>query len=742
TAPPPPPAPAPATGPSAPAVISPTGGAAVVQPFNLLWGTSTGTTRIVAYNWQVSNNATFTGLVLQGSTASSTLAGLPPTQAKVSGLSNGAYFWRVDAVQDASDPIVGLVTGPWSATASFTVTGSAPGTPAAPVMINPPNLFQYHPFEFVRNEWLPVPGADHYLLEYDNEPTFTLPLFNADFSPIPASQTTAPIMFGEPVGNLWFRVRAVSADGTRSLPSNVRQVTITFTAPLPPPPLLVGPPDGASGQTVTFDWADDANPQSYELQIGSDRTFAAANAAECTGLDWCVRGIPESQWTLPRDNPGLKFWRVRSEHGDSSPTTPALSGWSAVRSFNLLPTPPAIAGVRIDAFTDRGLTLRSHTNAFSGTTPDNTVVGRIDVTNTVVPPGGVVATLQSSDTSVATVPPTVLIPPTVALDADITTASFPIDPQQVTTSKTVTITATLPTGAKSAILTVDPPSVRRIEVEGSAVAPVLAGGDNPPAAVVLNGAAPSAGAVVTFASNSAAIPPPAPVHVAAGASSAPFTLATNPVAATTTVTLTASWGTSSVPLSVTLHPAPTLLTPANGATFTVGQPVSFSWTEELVDDEIQVATSPSFAAPVVDQIMFATPSFTANGLPGGTLFWRARAYDSAFRPGPWSAARTLTVNAPPGPLAAPVLSLPAAGARVAPGQAVTLSWQAVSGAASYLLQVDDSSAFTVPLVLGQPVTGTQFTTSFNKANLSWRVRAVDGTGNPGTWSAVRSLTVK
>jgi hypothetical protein len=199
----------PPAGPAAPAPVAPTGGAAAVQPVQLRWGASQGTTPIVAYNWQVASNSTFTALQLAGSTAASSVGGPVPLQAQVSGLVNGSYFWRVDAVQDGSDPNVGLVTGPWSAASAFTVTGSAAGTPAAPTMIGPPDLFKYHPYEQVRNEWTPVAGADHYLLEYDNEPTFTLPLFNADYSPIPASQTTAPLMFGQPMGDLWFRVRAV-----------------------------------------------------------------------------------------------------------------------------------------------------------------------------------------------------------------------------------------------------------------------------------------------------------------------------------------------------------------------------------------------------------------------------------------------------------------------------------------------------------------------------------------------------
>ncbi len=111
--------------------------ASVVQPVQLRWAASHGRTPIVAYNWQVASNSTFTTLLMTGSTSASSVGGPVPLQAAVSGLANGSYFWRVDAAQDASDPNVGLVTGPWSPAAAFTVTGSAAGTPSAPTMIGP-----------------------------------------------------------------------------------------------------------------------------------------------------------------------------------------------------------------------------------------------------------------------------------------------------------------------------------------------------------------------------------------------------------------------------------------------------------------------------------------------------------------------------------------------------------------------------------------------------------------------------
>ncbi|MCW2658007.1 MAG: hypothetical protein JWR06_2200, partial [Jatrophihabitans sp.] len=92
-----------------------------------------------------------------------------PTQAKVTGLANGTYFWHVYTTAEGATPN-DLVSGSFSPPRSFTVTGSVAGTLPAPNLVNPPNGFQYHPLEAEHNDWTAVPGADHYLFEYDNEP--------------------------------------------------------------------------------------------------------------------------------------------------------------------------------------------------------------------------------------------------------------------------------------------------------------------------------------------------------------------------------------------------------------------------------------------------------------------------------------------------------------------------------------------------------------------------------------------
>jgi hypothetical protein len=90
--------------------------------------------------------------------------------------------------------------------------------------------------------------------------------------------------------------------------------------------------------------------------------------------------------------------------------------------------------------------------------------------------------------------------------------------------------------------------------------------------------------------------------------------------------------------------------------------------------------------------------------------------------------------------AAPTLVAPANGATVS--QPINFQWNIASGAASYTIQIDDSSAFTAPLVREQQNITTLLiyaTSGLTTAPHFWRVRGVNIDGVAGPWSAVRSV---
>jgi hypothetical protein len=117
--------------------------------------------------------------------------------------------------------------------------------------------------------------------------------------------------------------------------------------------------------------------------------------------------------------------------------------------------------------------------------------------------------------------------------------------------------------------------------------------------------------------------------------------------------------------------------------------------------------------------------------------------DLALGIGGASAALAVLLNttsvAPPVTPSAPSLLSPAQDAT--PPQPVAFDWTDVSGAASYRIQIDDSSTFSAPLVFDRTVTASQFTAPTLAARRHWwRVRGVNAAGTAGAWSSVRRFT--
>jgi hypothetical protein len=98
-----------------------------------------------------------------------------------------------------------------------------------------------------------------------------------------------------------------------------------------------------------------------------------------------------------------------------------------------------------------------------------------------------------------------------------------------------------------------------------------------------------------------------------------------------------------------------------------------------------------------------------------------------------------TPPAPPSVPGAPTLVSPF-NASTQP-QPITFDWNEVGSAVSYNIQIDDSSAFTAPLVRDQSVASSVYATSdLSTSTHFWRVRGVNSAGVAGAWSATRSFT--
>lgn len=194
----------------------------------------------------------------------------------------------------------------------------------------------------------------------------------------------------------------------------------------------------------------------------------------------------------------------------------------------------------------QSLTL-NQTTATAGDTVQATLT-----LNQPAPAGGAIVNLASVIYPQAAAPFTVSVPASVTVAEGQTSASFTVATAATTLTGfsrpyLIDIQAAYGDTLETAMLAINPP----VYATALAVTPRnLTGGDPATGTVTLNSAAPAGGALVTLASNNAAVSVPASVLVPAGQLNVTFPVQTSVVATFTTVTLTATYG-SVIPATVT-----------------------------------------------------------------------------------------------------------------------------------------------------------------------------------------------
>ena len=701
------PPPPPPSGPAAPALLSPANGASVTSPLTLSWSAvidPNPASQNGGYNWEIATSGTFATIVTRDSTLPSV------TQETVGSLTAGTYFWRVQAVDGA------LNVSAWSATRSFVVTGPGAGALAAPVLAPLPFGTAYHPMEHFPFSWSAVSGASSYVVEAVKNVASPSPE-DVRFDNI--TDTTYGLTFHSSLIGSWnLRVRAVGADGVAGPASNVRPFSISYSAPIGPPPTLVSPADGATvSLPFVLDWNDVPNPQpsGYVVEIATDPGFGT--------IETFSTGLTNSQWNIEGLSSGTKFWRVRHAYGDSSPTTAAFSEPSAVRSF----TVGATAGISV-----LRLPRGEGGVSYSG------VEDQVEITlATLAPAGGAVVSLTSSNPAAVPVPASVTVP--AGLNQQ--TARFLYG--QVTAPTTATVTATYAGTTRTSTVTVLPTSLKALGPSPNRIT----GGSPAPVFVELNGAAPAGGAPVALTSSSPLVTVPPTVTVPEGSFMEQFLVPTREVSTATTVTLTATWRGGSATLDVTLQPGvppavwtldPTTTTGSEGSSARVAIDVlqSTDTTFTLTSSNPDIAfMSPTVTIPagsphagvLIQTRNPAAPTTVTLSVSGGGV----------------TKSAVLTVNPIPlAPLPGPSLVTPANGARFSVGQVIPFDWSTVADAATYTLQVGTTSTFAT-VVLTRTVTASQLSVALTASgDRAWRVRANRSDGSPGAWSAVRSIRIR
>jgi len=511
--------------PAAPTPLAPGNGVSIQEPFTISWSAVSDPAGIVAYNWQVSASSSFSPVVKQNSTNGNV------TSDTVSGLANGTYFWRVQAVDGSFNQ------GTWSQAQTFTVTGVSGGGLASPTLNPPKGYSTFHPYEVMTFTWSAVPGAATYMLQSSGSSSFPVSS-TVKFDNIPNTKTTYSFAIGNPEGNYFARVFAVDANGVMSAPSNVDAFSVFYNNPLPPPPSATAPANGATlTLPITLGWTDVLNPQpgGYDLQIARDSGFSS--------IEELVTQLTDPTRTVLSLTPGTKYWRVHSVQGDASPTTAAVTAWSATRSFTISSAAPTPVSV---SFTTNPLA--------SG----NTTWVQLQLSG--APASATNIALTSSNPSAAPVPASVTMP------ANIAWTQFQMQAGQVASATPATITATLNGASASGQITIGESALKTLTISPSAIN----GGATASGIVMLTGQAPPGGATVMLSSDNAAAAPPASVFVNPGSFSTSFSLPTSMVTANTTATLTATWNGASVQGKVTLTPQTSPASLTLSPTSTVG----------------------------------------------------------------------------------------------------------------------------------------------------------------------------
>ena len=480
-------------------------------------------------------------------------------------------------------------------------------------------------------------------------------------------------------------------------------------------------------------------------------TLSTANASggnTVTGTVTFSGPIPASPFpatgdaivTLKSTNPAVGFSPlVAVPIGSSSATfnilvhnVPATTTLDVVAAYDdtVLRAPLTISGT--------SAALASMTVNVSTLTGGQGGVGFVNLT-APAPAGHVLVDLSSSN-------PAITLPPNVTISAGSTNGLFAFNAQAVDAVTPVTLSATYGSSRATAGVTVNP--TVNVWVTSLALSPgTVVAGASSTGTVTLNAPAASGGATVQLSSVSPATVP-ATVTVPAGATTATFNVGTTSVSSTTQVkmwaVLNTSWGavltvtpgSTSGPSLSTLSLSPTTVTGGSSSTGTVtltGAAPSGGAVVTLSSSNTAVATVPANVTVAAGStsrtftVTTATVSSTASATITATL--------GVSRPA------TITVNpAPPGGPAAPALAAPADGATVT--LPVMLDWTDVSGAVSYQVQVDDSSAFSSPLLIDQIVTASQVTLSSSAASQHWwRVRGRNSAGTNGAWSSVRTFAL-
>ena len=618
-------------------------------------------------------------------------------------LTSGPKFWRVLSQHGLSSPTTNAVTA-WSSTGRFTIS-SAPATPVSITIPGNPQPVEYSGAErrvdVQLTAGVPAGGA-----------TVALSSSHPALAPLPATFTMPgthawaqlPIRFGQ-----------VTVPTLITLTATLNGVSASSQFTLRPPALnneTLQPEVRATGGATMAGWVDLeggglAGPKGFEVRLSTNSPAASVPATV----------------TIPAGVSGTGFSIQTSPVLTTTVVTITATDGTVTAQWPITLTPaPAPTSLLVRPM--------STTSGSQGVVTTATGLGQDQLVQ-----------VTSSNPSVAAVPSTA----TVSAGSGV--GFFDIATAPVTAPTAVTISVSGGGVTLSHPLTVYPslPTLTGMTVSPESVV----GGSPATGTVTLNSPAPAVGVHVNLWSNqplSASVP--ASVFIPAGATSASFPVTTFP-SFLTSVQLSAQMDDGFVFSAITVNPTPptaalsaVTVNPtsvvggsSSTGTVTLSAPAPSGGAVVSLSDDSSAATVPA-SVTVPAGSSSRTFTVTTTTVTTSTSVTITGSYAGASR------TVNLTVNpgAPPAP-AAPSLTSPANMATVS--QPVTFDWSDVANAASYIIQIDNSSNFTNPLTLSQTVSVSQATIGGLPAQqLFWRVRGVNSAGANGPFSSSRRFTVQ
>ncbi len=715
----------------APILVSPPNGATYRNGTlaRLEWSAVNDPSGVESYEFQVSGSADFaSNFITTRGAVKETQVLIPPSNGQSGGLSLTQHFWRVRTSDRAGN------LSPWSAVRSFTISSSSGQPTISGIQVYPTTTINGgvpggNPATGMIHLYDPAPagglvanltvhhdrgvGNDRFLsapvpISVPATVSFPAGAISAPFAiqttPVLARTTATIVATIHGVGNQ-AHVAVMPPQQRRPIDIQLKPATIVGGNPVQATVVIDGPaPSG--GQVV---------------QLSSGHPQAATVPASVT-VPAGARSVSFTISTSP-----IEFEidaTINSWVGGESYFRPLY-----VRPPNL----PALTSMTLLATSIPGGGSTTGTIGFSGPIPLGTWPAL---------PDGIVR-FTCSDPKVAGVTP----------GGDYVLAGESSSPITVYTTggpvaRTVTIDASYNTVTVSRSITVG--AVTGVTVAGlTANATVLPGGHGGVATVQLAAPAPANILIQLSTSHPNLFKDlPADLVVYSGSTTASFAyVSSTSASATTPVTVTASYGASAKSLAMTIKPDAQAVPPLIGLTLSQS---SVSSGASLTGTVVLQGPSPSDGSVVqlsswnsgvaVPSTVTIPPGATSASFPITTSGITSTTVVPIWAVLNLSAGAALTVNAGAGPPpvpSAPTLNSPAHGA-VGVTQPITFDWNDTANAASYIIQVDDSSTLAAPFVRQETVTASQYQTSGLAVRRHWwRVRGVNSAGVAGAWSTVR-----